>query len=161
LPIGDCLRLSNPKQEQMTSTETAGTNVQERAKDLSREGPFGHILLVDDDPIFRSITRLTLIQLGHSVTVADDAKSAFEAITKNKDIPLLVTDVVMPGLNGVLLARGIRAIRPGCKVLYISGYPRSTLTATGESGDSVYFLQKPFERSELDRCIKRILSGKS
>jgi CheY-like chemotaxis protein len=143
----------------MNSTETAGTNAQDSALKESREGPFAHILLVDDDPIFRSITRLTLIQLGNSVSVADDAKSAVEAATQNKDIRLLITDVVLPGMNGVLLARAVRAILPACKVLYISGYPRSTLTATGESGDSVYFLQKPFQRARLDGCIKAALAG--
>jgi CheY-like chemotaxis protein len=143
----------------MNSSETAGANAQDSLVEGSREGPFIHILLVDDDPIFRSITRLTLIQLGHSVTVADDAKSAVEAATQNKDIRLLITDVVMPGMNGVLLAKALRVILPRCKTLYISGYPRSTLSATGESGDSVYFLQKPFQRARLDGCIKAALAG--
>jgi DNA-binding NtrC family response regulator len=143
----------------MNSTETPGANAQGSAREESRGGPFAHILLVDDDPIFRSIARLTLIQLGHSVSVADDAKSAVEAATQNTDIRLLITDVVMPGMNGVLLGRRFRAILPRCKVLYISGYPRSTLTAAGESGNSTYFLQKPFERARLDSCIKAALAG--
>jgi DNA-binding NtrC family response regulator len=143
----------------MKLNETAGINAPDSATEVSRKGPFVHILLVDDDPIFRSITRLTLIQLGHSVSVAEDAKSAVEAATQNNDIRLLITDVVMPGINGVLLGKTFRAILPRCKVLYISGYPRSTLTATGDSGDSVYFLQKPFQRARLDGCIKAALAG--
>jgi DNA-binding NtrC family response regulator len=143
----------------MNPTETARANTQDSPVEVSPEGPFVHVLLVDDDPIFRSMTRLTLIQLGHSVSVASDAKSAVEAATQNKDIRLLITDLVMPGMNGVLLGKTFRAILPRCKVLYISGYPRATLTATGESDDSAYFLQKPFKRARLDGCIKAALAG--
>jgi DNA-binding NtrC family response regulator len=143
------------------STTTTGTDARGSALEESREGPSVHILLVDDDPIFRSIARLTLIQLGHTVLVAGDARSAIEIAAQNKEIQLLITDIVMPGMNGVLLGRSFRAILPGCKVLYISGYPRSTLAATGESDDSAYFLRKPFQRSQMDHCIKTILPGKS
>jgi DNA-binding NtrC family response regulator len=145
----------------MNLTKASGTNAEGGALRESHESPLVHVLLVDDDPIFRSMTRLLLKQLGYAVSVAEDAKSAFAAAELNKDIRLLITDVVMPGMNGVLLARAFRAILPHCKVLYISGYPRSTLTATGESDDSAFFLQKPFDRSQMDRCIKAILPGKS
>jgi DNA-binding NtrC family response regulator len=143
----------------MNSIETAVAIARDSALEAPRKGPFAHILLVDDDPIFRAMTRLTLIQLGHSVSVAEDAKSAFEIAAQNKDIRLLIADVVMPGMNGVLLARNFRAILPHCKVLYISGYTRSTLAATGEPDDSAYFLQKPFSRARLDGCIKTALAG--
>ncbi len=143
----------------MKSNETAGTSTQDSAIDPSCESPFVHILLVDDDPIFRSIARLTLIQLGHSVSVAADAKSAVEAAEQNEDIRLLITDVVMPGMNGVHLGRSFRAILPRCSVLYISGFPRSILTFTGECDKSAYFLQKPFNRARLSGRIKAALAG--
>jgi len=143
----------------MKSNENTGAISRAGPLPEPREGPHAHILLVDDDPIFRSITRLSLLQIGHIVSVADDSKTALEAAGQNKDIELLITDVVMPGMNGSELARKLRVILPRCKVLYTSGYTPATLATMGATTDSLHFLQKPFRRAELAGCVNTILAG--
>jgi CheY-like chemotaxis protein len=115
------------------------------------------ILLVEDDPVFRSTVRLTLKQLGHSVTVADDAKSALAIAAGNKDIQLLITDVIMPGMSGTELARRIKEILPHSKVLFISGYALATLTERMGAREVTPFLRKPFHRNQIEECLKSIL----
>jgi two-component system cell cycle sensor histidine kinase/response regulator CckA len=112
---------------------------------------------VEDDPVFRSTVRLTLKQLGHSVTVADNAKSALEIAAGDTDIQLLITDVIMPGMNGPELARRIKVILPHSKVLFISGYALATITERMGALELTPFLRKPFQRNQIEGCLKSIL----
>jgi two-component system cell cycle sensor histidine kinase/response regulator CckA len=121
------------------------------------EGSGARILLVEDDPVFRSTVRLTLKQLGHSVTVADNAKSALEIAAGDTDIQLLITDVIMPGMNGPELARRIKVILPHSKVLFISGYALATITERMGALELTPFLRKPFQRNQIEGCLKSIL----
>ncbi len=143
----------------MKITESINPGARETAPPEPRKGPLAHVLLVDDDPIFRSLARLSLKQLGHPVSVADDAITAMEAARQNEDIRLLITDIIMPGMNGLRLGASLRAILPGCKVLYTSGSPLKAPSAAETPGDPVHFLRKPFTRAQLAAAIEAALAG--
>jgi CheY-like chemotaxis protein len=117
------------------------------------------VLLVDDNPNFRMIVELNLQRMGYAVLAAGSAEEAIEIATQNNDIQLLITDVAMPGLNGVELAQQIRRIRPLIKVLSISGFPQKVVAGMGVWTDSLHFLQKPFMPAQLDQRIKAIFAG--
>jgi CheY-like chemotaxis protein len=117
------------------------------------------VLIVDDNPNFRMIVNFTLKNLGYGVLDTGSAEEAIEIATQNEDIQLLITDVEMPGMNGVELARKIREIRPGIKVLSTSGFPPKAVAGMGVATGSIHFLQKPFLPAQLDERIKTILAG--
>jgi CheY-like chemotaxis protein len=117
------------------------------------------VLLVDDDPNFRMIVEFNLKRLGYSVSAAGSGAEALRIAEQNRDIHLLITDVAMPGMDGVELARKILRIQPRMEVLYISGFPLRSIAGMGVATGSVHFLQKPFPAARLDERIKAILAG--
>ncbi len=117
---------------------------------------FGHetVLLVEDEELVRVMLQESLEQAGFRVLQARHGESALDLAAKYQGpIDLLLTDVIMPRLNGPELASKLAVIRPGIKVLYVSGYPRNELVPTAD------FLKKPFTPSELVRQVRRILDG--
>ncbi len=125
-----------------------------------RAAPETHsVLLVDDNPNFRMIVNFTLKKLGYGVSDTGSAEEAIEIATQNEDIQLLITDVEMPGMNGVELARKIQEIRPRIKVLSTSGFSPKAVAGKGVATGSIHFLQKPFLPAQLDERIKTILAG--
>jgi CheY-like chemotaxis protein len=129
-----------------------------------------HILLVDDDPTFRSTVQQLLKKLGYAVSVADGGRAALETAARNKDIQLLIADLIMPGMTGVELAGKLRETDPRLGVLFTSGHlgmlftsgsPRKIIAPMGVPADSVNFLQKPFKLAEIDARIKTILAQRN
>ena len=119
-------------------------------------GPGGEtILLVEDEPLVRELSRDMLERQGYRVVLAADAKEAERMSANSGSFDLLITDAVMPSITGVELARRIRASHPGLKVLFISGY---TNEPAETSGEGAAFLQKPFSADSLGRKIRQILS---
>src|SRR5258708_29977139 len=98
------------------------------------------ILLVDDDPDIRSLTRTFLEHEGYSVFSSGDAERAMQIFRSVPQIDLLVTDVYMPGRSGVELARELKAIRSEVPVLLISG----GVLEEGQETEGWSFLAKPF-----------------
>ncbi len=114
-----------------------------------REGVAGTILLCEDDAAVRRITERTLANAGHTVYGVDSAEAALDWLeTESTPIDLLVSDVILPGQNGVELARAAAAARPGVRVLLISGYTASVLAESGVP-DEVELLEKPFKPDAL------------
>ncbi len=117
------------------------------------------ILLVEDDKMVRDLTRKMLETIGYAVLVAGTPAEAL-ALLENRDvsIDLLMTDVVMPGANGADLRRNAEAIRPGVRVLFMSGYTSNVIVQHGVLEEGVHFVQKPFTRRDLARKIHEVLS---
>lgn len=122
----------------------------------TREGL--RILLAEDDPQVRSVTRRILTGLGYDVFVATDGADALRlAGTLSTRVDLLVTDVVMPVLSGVDLAQQLERRWNGLRVLYLSGYPEDyeALARALESG--ALLLTKPYTTDELASAVRRAL----
>ncbi len=120
----------------------------------------GVVLLAEDD---RSVRRLVVTELGRrgfTVLDAEDGRAALELFTQHKDsVDILVTDVVMPRMNGADLAKEVEKLRPGLKVLFISGHPERAGSGVDPTGVT-NLLMKPFTADTLAARIKEMLTGK-
>lgn len=117
------------------------------------------ILFVEDDEKVRDISKKILDSFGYRVILAVNGKDALAQLEKEKfAIDLLITDVVMPEMGGIELARKLRDQQPGLKVLYCSGYPDTHIISPGGVlGNGVNFLSKPFHSDTLAKTIRSIL----
>ena len=116
------------------------------------------ILLVDDAAPLRGLTRLLLEGCGYTVLDSGDPADAIRMAARHKGpLPLLITDVVMPGFSGRVLAERLAAARPETKVLYTSGYASDEVAQHGLVGAGFAFLEKPFTRDTLIRKVREIL----
>ena len=125
----------------------------------ARLGPRGHetVLLVEDQPPLRNILREALQLLGYRVVVAADGEAAIATARRLRgQLDLLVTDVVMPRLDGCELARRLTAERPGLRVLYMSGHGLDTATRRGMVEGST-LLEKPFSTETLSFRVREAL----
>ena len=119
------------------------------------------ILLVEDDPSLRILAVHMLESCGYNVLEASSGAAALEITAKQTPyIHLLLTDVVMPGMSGRVLAEQVLARSPNIVVLYMSGYTGQTVGAHGVLAEGSNFLQKPFTREALARKIREVLDRK-
>jgi two-component system, cell cycle sensor histidine kinase and response regulator CckA len=116
------------------------------------------ILLVEDDEAVRSVARRALSRFGYEVLSASRGGEAVDiASTFNGSIELLLTDIMMPGMNGVEVAGAVSRLRPGILVFFMSGYADQDLVRQGLLEPGTHFLQKPFTPQELADRIRTIL----
>jgi two-component system cell cycle sensor histidine kinase/response regulator CckA len=116
------------------------------------------VLLVEDEVEVLEVAARILEQRGYEVLEARDAEVALELARENGErIDVLVTDIVMPELGGVELARRLREKRPGLPVVYVSGYAFERLDVESMA-DNQALLQKPFTGETLTRAIGRVLA---
>jgi len=121
----------------------------------------GRVLLVEDNERLRTSTEEILSELGFEVTVAADGSEAIAELDEAVEgFDLLLTDVVMPGLNGVDVAREAMARDPGIKVLFASGYADRVMLSHGVDEQGADFLAKPYTGSELSAAIARALDSR-
>lgn len=114
------------------------------------------VLLAEDEAGVRSFVRHLLETSGYRVIEAANGEDALRIATETTDaIDLLLTDVVMPGMNGVELSREMQSARPGIRVIYMSGYTGTALAVRDGLGGA--FLQKPFTSSSLLTQIRKVL----
>ena len=116
------------------------------------------ILLTEDEEALREISREILEEHGYRVIEAAGPSQAIDIVRdRHEPIHLLLTDVVMPGMNGRALADALRALRPDLKVLYISGYTDDILAHSGVLATGTLLLQKPFTTSALLGRVREAL----
>lgn len=121
--------------------------------------PRAPILIVDDEKPVREIIREWLISAGYPVLEAHDGRSALELIAqKSLRIGLLITDVIMPQMNGRTLADRVSVIRPELRVLFISAYAANILIDLGLCPEGIDLLRKPFDKAQLLGQARRILT---
>ena len=119
----------------------------------------GTVLLVEDEPMVRSVAERSLTRHGYTVITADNGEDALEIIAKNEPIDLLISDVVMPGMDGPTMVREARLSRPELKILFISGYAEEQLRKSIDI-ENVNFLPKPFSVTELAEAARRAVMPK-
>ena len=116
------------------------------------------ILLVEDEPSVRLLTQHILRTHGYTVHEAEDGFQALDLIRRNSlHVDLLITDLVMPGMNGKELATRLRSHFADLKVLYMSGYSDNPPVTGDESQGQTTFLQKPFSPEDLIRLVREML----
>lgn len=141
--------------------------VEEEASKMAREDPpqllpggFETVLLVEDEDMVRDLAVRVLEESGYKVLHASNGQAAI-ALSRGHDggIDLLMTDVVMPGMNGGELANQLILQRPEMKVLFSSGYTEDVIVHHGILDDEVSFLGKPYSPSVLAKKIREVLDA--
>ena len=117
------------------------------------------MLVVEDDPVVQTLVYEVLRKCGHTVFRARDGLEAIELVKKGEAaVDMLVTDVIMPKMNGKALYQRLAVLVPDLKVLYISGYPGEVITERGVADSGSNFLQKPFSVNVLINKVNEILN---
>ena len=117
------------------------------------------ILLVEDETALLELGRETLEQMGYTVLATDSPNDALDIAAEHPgEIQLLMTDVIMPQMNGQELATKLISEHPGLRCLYVSGYTTDVFSPHGVLEKGVHFLQKPFTKKELEQMLQKILS---
>jgi PAS domain S-box-containing protein len=115
------------------------------------------VLLVEDDPDVRALTRLMLLSRGYAVIPAENGRVALDMMSKmNGNVDIVLSDVVMPEMGGLEFGRVCRQLHPDLPFVYISGYPATEMEQLATV--TPHFLAKPIEAEELDRKLRLALS---
>ncbi|MGC6400566.1 CHASE3 domain-containing protein [Sphingomonas sp. FW199] len=119
------------------------------------------VLVVEDEERVRRMSVTALEELGYRVIEAADPHRALALLDQRDRIDLLFTDVIMPDLNGRLLAEAAREKRPGLPVLYTTGYTRNAIVHNGMLDHDVAFLAKPFTMRQLAEKVRQVIDGEA
>jgi two-component system cell cycle sensor histidine kinase/response regulator CckA len=119
----------------------------------------GSIMLVEDDDAVRMFGARALRNKGYQVVEAGSGKAALALIQRGDPIELLITDVVMPEMDGPALIREVRDLDPGIKVIFISGYTEDAFRQRLDGDRDIDFLAKPFSLQELAVKVKDVMRG--
>jgi len=118
------------------------------------------ILLVEDEANLRYLCRQFLEKQGYRVIEAADGAMAMQIVVAHEGtIHLLLTDVIMPGMNGRELAQRVAEIRPNVKVVYMSGYTENVIGQNGTIDAGIELLQKPFNLRDLQHKVREVLDA--
>jgi signal transduction histidine kinase/ActR/RegA family two-component response regulator len=154
--LGSTFRLYLPR-----STETIQT-VNTPVDELTDALPEGNetILVVDDEEALLELAEELLIDMGYRVFTAGSAMQALEVLTKEPNIDLMISDVIMPGgLNGYELAERAKTDYPELKVLLASGYTEKTATSENHKRFSLNMLAKPYSQAELAQKVRQMFTS--
>jgi PAS domain S-box-containing protein len=139
-----------------------GKTVQTWIEDATAPAECGHetILLVEDEPMILEMTSAMLQQLGYTVLAANSPNEAILLVKEqNKKIDLILTDVIMPEMNGRDLAERLQVNQPWVKCLFMSGYTADIIAHQGFLDEGVHFLQKPFSHTTLAIKVRKVLDS--
>jgi two-component system cell cycle sensor histidine kinase/response regulator CckA len=118
------------------------------------------ILLVEDEDVVRRLVNKMLVSLGYKVVDAADPEIALAIVSSEEHVfDLLVTDVVMPKMNGKELADRLVAAHPSLKVLFTSGYTSNAIKTNGQLDPDMVMLQKPFTMTDLSQKVRQVLGA--
>jgi len=118
------------------------------------------ILFIEDEPAVRTLTERILRTAGYHVLAGVDGHHALEIVREHPGISLLLTDVIMPGMNGREVANRITAMLPGLPVIFTSAHTRGVLTHTRDD-PSVAFLEKPYTATGLTHKVRAVLDART
>ncbi|MCR9256878.1 MAG: response regulator [Alphaproteobacteria bacterium] len=155
--VGTTFRIYLPVHEATTGGVQKSAQKEPAARDLT--GAETILLVEDEDPV-RVFSARALRNKGYEVIEARTAEAALDILEDEEvQIDLLVTDVVMPGMDGPTLVREIRQRRGDIKVICISGYSEDTIRERIEADEDLAFLSKPFSLKQLASAVKDVLAA--
>ena len=126
--------------------------------DEAARGGGERVLVVEDEPAMREVTRRILAGNGYQVTAAASGAEAIAAVKESREpLDVLVTDVVMPGMQGRDVAERITALQPGISVLFMSGYTEGLLSDQGVLDPGINLIEKPFTEAALLGKLRGVL----
>jgi two-component system cell cycle sensor histidine kinase/response regulator CckA len=138
-----------------TPEELARDKQTEEASDWSGGG---RILLVEDEDTVRAVAERALTRQGYTVVTAADGDEGLEEIRNDSEFDLVVSDVVMPSMDGPAMAREIRKIAPRIPVLFMSGYAEEQLRREIDI-EGMHFIPKPFSVQQIAAKVGQVLGG--
>ncbi len=153
LGVGTTVKLYLPRLVGEVTADTAAPDTAPPAGGDAHEV----ILVVEDEAGVRAVTVDSLRELGYRVIAADGAAAALRLIEAHPDIALLLTDIVMPEVNGAKLAEAARVLHPGLKVLFTTGYTRNAVVHNGVVDPGVELIGKPFTFEALAAKVRGVL----
>jgi signal transduction histidine kinase/ActR/RegA family two-component response regulator len=115
------------------------------------------LLIAEDEEIVKLFMKKALEKSGYRVIVAGDGEEAVARFRERDDISLVLSDVVMPGMNGRDLIAAIREIKPGARVIFISGYTADIIQQKAILEEGIVFMTKPFSKNDLLRKVREVL----
>ncbi|MFO8088370.1 MAG: PAS domain S-box protein [Desulfatiglandaceae bacterium] len=137
-----------------------GEEAQRQSPQESLKGGNETVLLVEDEPILLKMGKKILEKLGYKVFPAETPVEALKTANRHRDdIHLLITDVIMPEINGLALAEKLSASHPGIKCLFMSGYTADVIAHQGVLDPDVKFIQKPFSMMDLANKVREVLES--
>jgi two-component system, cell cycle sensor histidine kinase and response regulator CckA len=116
------------------------------------------ILLVEDEEAVRSFAARALRMRGYRVLEASGGEEALEMVKAGQEIDLLITDVVMPNMDGPTLVKHVKELKPDLAVIFMSGYAEEAFRRHDENASDLHFLPKPFGLKQLAAKVKEVLS---
>jgi CheY-like chemotaxis protein len=116
--------------------------------------------LVEDDKLVREVTFQMLQRLGHSVVSAANGAEALQLVNNGEHVELLVTDVVMPWINGRELYERMTARFPDLAVVYLSGYTDNVILRKGVIEPGITLVRKPFSEADLGAAIQSVMRAR-
>jgi signal transduction histidine kinase/CheY-like chemotaxis protein len=149
---GATFRIYLPRTDEAPPIETAGES--------TMRGGSEHVLLIEDDPSVRRLSREILTRLGYSVTEAASGRAGLALGSDDtRHFDLALCDVILGDMSGPAVYEALRALRPTVRVLYMSGYADDAIVRTGVLEEGQPFLQKPFTPQDLAVKIREVLDG--
>jgi two-component system cell cycle sensor histidine kinase/response regulator CckA len=118
----------------------------------------GRILLVEDEDMVRAVAERALSRSGYQVTACPDGEAGLAAVTSGGAFDLVISDVVMPGLDGPAMARAIRKVNSALPILFMSGYAEEQLRRDIDIAD-MHFIAKPFSVQQISDKVGAVLGA--
>jgi two-component system, cell cycle response regulator CpdR len=118
-----------------------------------------HILLAEDDEAMRQFLTMALERAGHMVTSRNDGLQALAALDGSESFDLLLTDIVMPGMDGIELAQQAAKKRPSMKVMFITGFAAVAMGERHNAPADARVLSKPFHLNDLVKQVESLLTA--
>ena len=140
----------------VSAEELAEAKAEEAGREWSGGGT---ILLVEDEDMVRAVAERSLTRQGYTVVTASDGDEGLELVEKGGTFDLVVSDVVMPAMDGPAMAREIRKIQPDLPILFMSGYAEAQLRDQIDIA-AMHFIPKPFSVQQIADKVAEVLAGK-
>ena len=153
---GTTVRLLFPASEEAGAEASAGAG---SAASVEPRGGSETVLVVDDRADVAELARAILRDYGYSTLLARHGREALEILDDHPEIDILFSDLIMPGMDGLSLAREARRRRPSLKVLLTTGYAEASLERTGLPRPEFEILNKPYRRADLIRRVRTVLDA--